>query len=145
MGSDRPKGHHIVCWMVAFKIALLQDGISFLSCAFPRCWTSVETEWGTWGLVCWPRLSKSTRGCAPFSLIGMASVSRSRTRKIRKVFYFYSAQGYQDITYALQCNRSMRHIPFPTYDLQPAMKTSPDRVDAIIRRMQVADSPTIEY
>ena len=47
------------------------------------------------------------------------------------------SQGYQDITYALQCNRSMRHIPFPTYDLQPAMKTSPERVDAIIRRMQV--------
>merc|ERR1719222_1562203 len=47
-----------------------------------------------------------------------------------------SLQGYQDITYALQCNRSMRHIPFPTYDLQPAMKTSPERVDAIIRRMQ---------
>ena len=50
------------------------------------------------------------------------------------------AQGYQDITYALQCNRSMRHIPFPTYDLQPAMKTSPERVDAIIRRMQVVQS-----
>ena len=30
----------------------------------------------------------------------------------------------------------MRHIPFPTYDLQPAMRTAPDRVDAIIRRMQ---------
>jgi hypothetical protein len=30
----------------------------------------------------------------------------------------------------------MKHIPFPTYDLQPAMKTSPERVDAIIRRMQ---------
>jgi hypothetical protein len=30
----------------------------------------------------------------------------------------------------------MRHIPFPTYDLQAAMRTSPDRVDAIIRRMQ---------
>merc|ERR1712013_733708 len=33
-------------------------------------------------------------------------------------------------------NFSMKHIPFPTYDLQPAMKTSPERVDAIIRRMQ---------
>ena len=31
----------------------------------------------------------------------------------------------------------MKHIPFPTYDLQSAIKTSPDRVDAIIRRMQV--------
>ena len=53
------------------------------------------------------------------------------------------SQGYQDITYALQCNRSMRHIPFPTYDLQPAMKTSPERVDAIIRRMQVYRKSTI--
>jgi hypothetical protein len=43
---------------------------------------------------------------------------------------------FQDITYALQSNYSMRHIPFPTYDLQAAMRTSPDRVDAIIRRMQ---------
>merc|ERR1719342_1210810 len=45
-------------------------------------------------------------------------------------------QGYQDITYALQSNFSMRHIPFPTFDLQASIKTSPDRVDAIIRRMQ---------
>ena len=30
----------------------------------------------------------------------------------------------------------MRHIPFPTYDLLTPMKASPDRVDAIIRRMQ---------
>jgi len=45
-------------------------------------------------------------------------------------------QGYQDITYALQSNFSMRHIPFPTYDLLTPMKASPDRVDVIIRRMQ---------
>ena len=44
--------------------------------------------------------------------------------------------GYQDITYALQSNFTMKHIPFPTWDLAPAMKTSPERVDAIIRRMQ---------
>ena len=44
--------------------------------------------------------------------------------------------GYQDITYALQSNFTMKHIPFPTFDLQPAMKTSPERVDSIIRRMQ---------
>ena len=43
---------------------------------------------------------------------------------------------FQDITYALQSNFSMRHIPFPTYDLLTPMKASPDRVDAIIRRMQ---------
>lgn len=47
-----------------------------------------------------------------------------------------SIQGYTDITYALQSNYSMRHIPFPTYDLQSVVKTHPDRVDAIIHRMQ---------
>ena len=46
--------------------------------------------------------------------------------------------GYQDITYALQSNFTMKHIPFPTFDLQSAIKTSPERVDAIIRRMQDA-------
>lgn len=30
----------------------------------------------------------------------------------------------------------MRHIPFPTYDLQAPMKASPERVDAMVRRMQ---------
>ena len=44
--------------------------------------------------------------------------------------------GYTDLTYALQSNYSMRHIPFPTYDLQSVIKTHPDRVDAIIHRMQ---------
>ena len=49
-------------------------------------------------------------------------------------FLSYYLSGYQDITYALQSNYSMKHIPFPTFDLQPAMKTSPDRVDSIIRQ-----------
>ena len=152
----RPEGLHInwirhdsqnlqrlVSWIVAFKIALLQDEISCSHLCL-RCWTSVETEWGTWGLVCWPRLSKSIQGCALFSLTEMASVYRSRSdRTRREVTLNLCVQGYQDITYALQCNRSMRHIPFPTYDLQPAMKTSPERVDAIIRRMQVVHSPAI--
>ena len=47
--------------------------------------------------------------------------------------YFYLLQ---DITYALQSNYSMRHIPFPTYDLQAPMKAYPERVDAMVRRMQ---------
>jgi len=45
-------------------------------------------------------------------------------------------QGLTDVTYALQSNYSMRHIPFPTYDLQPFVKTHPDRVDSLIHRMQ---------
>lgn len=47
-----------------------------------------------------------------------------------------SLQGYTDITYALQSNYAMRHIPFPTFDLQSVIKTHPERVDAIIHRMQ---------
>lgn len=47
-----------------------------------------------------------------------------------------SLQGYTDITYALQSNYALRHIPFPTFDLQPCIKTHPDRADAILHRMQ---------
>jgi len=45
-------------------------------------------------------------------------------------------QGLTDITYALQSNYAMRHIPFPTYDLQPFVKTHPERVDVLVHRMQ---------
>jgi hypothetical protein len=45
-------------------------------------------------------------------------------------------QGYTDITYALQSNYAMRHIPFPTFDLQPVIKTHPDRADVVLHRMQ---------
>jgi hypothetical protein len=69
-------------------------------------------------------------------LLAKALQINTRLRTVHLDRNGISLQGYQDITYALQCNHSMRHIPFPTYDLQPAMKTSPDRVDAIIRRMQ---------
>ena len=30
----------------------------------------------------------------------------------------------------------MRHIPFPTFDLQPVIKTHPDRADVVLHRMQ---------
>ncbi|TRY74733.1 hypothetical protein TCAL_01606 [Tigriopus californicus] len=45
-------------------------------------------------------------------------------------------QGFMDITYALQSNFALRHIPFPTYDLQPFIKTHPERVDVLVHRMQ---------
>ena len=47
-----------------------------------------------------------------------------------------SLQGYTDITYALQSNYAMRHIPFPTFDIQPYIKTHPERVDAVMHRLQ---------
>ncbi len=45
-------------------------------------------------------------------------------------------QGFTDLTYALQSNYAMRHIPLPTFDLQPMIKTHPERVDSIMHRMQ---------
>jgi len=69
-------------------------------------------------------------------LLAKALQINTRLRKIMLDRNNITLQGYQDITYALQSNFSMKHIPFPTYDLQPAIKTSPDRVDAIIKRMQ---------
>jgi Ran GTPase-activating protein (RanGAP) involved in mRNA processing and transport len=44
--------------------------------------------------------------------------------------------GYADIAYALQSNYALRHIPFPTFDLQPFVKTHPERVDSIVHRVQ---------
>ncbi len=43
-------------------------------------------------------------------------------------------QGYADIVYALQSNYALRHVPFPTFDLQPFVKTQPDKVDAVVHR-----------
>ena len=44
--------------------------------------------------------------------------------------------GYADIAYALQSNYALRHIPFPTFDLQPFVKTHPERVDSLVHRIQ---------
>ena len=44
--------------------------------------------------------------------------------------------GYSDIAYALQSNYALRHIPFPTFDLQPFVKTHPERVDSLVHRIQ---------
>lgn len=47
-----------------------------------------------------------------------------------------SLQGYADIVYALENNYSMRHIPFPLFDIAPTMKNHPERTDAVMRKMQ---------
>uniref|UniRef100_A0A336K1P9 CSON012992 protein n=1 Tax=Culicoides sonorensis TaxID=179676 RepID=A0A336K1P9_CULSO len=47
-----------------------------------------------------------------------------------------SLQGYADIVYALENNYSMRHIPFPLFDIAPTIKSHPERTDSIMRKMQ---------
>lgn len=47
-----------------------------------------------------------------------------------------SLQGYSDIVYALENNYSLRHIPFPLFDITPSLKNHPERSDTIMRKMQ---------
>ncbi|XP_031826421.1 capping protein regulator and myosin 1 linker 1 leucine rich repeat protein isoform X7 [Nomia melanderi] len=45
-------------------------------------------------------------------------------------------QGYADIVHALEKNCSVRHMPFPIYDLQPCMKTSADKTEQLAKKIQ---------
>lgn len=45
-------------------------------------------------------------------------------------------QGYSDIVYALENNYSLRHVPFPLFDISPSLKSHPERTDTIMRKMQ---------
>ena len=81
-------------------------------------------------------ISGNLMGDVGARLLAKALQINTRLRTINLDRNGISIQGYTDITYALNSNYSMRHIPFPTYDLQSVIKTHPDRVDAIIHRMQ---------
>ncbi|XP_029177751.1 F-actin-uncapping protein LRRC16A isoform X3 [Nylanderia fulva] len=45
-------------------------------------------------------------------------------------------QGYADIVHALEKNCSVRHMPFPIYDLQPCMKTSAEKTEQLGKKIQ---------
>jgi hypothetical protein len=45
-------------------------------------------------------------------------------------------QGYSDIVYALENNYSLRHIPFPLFDISPSLKNHPERTDTVMRKLQ---------
>ncbi|XP_043201316.1 F-actin-uncapping protein LRRC16A-like isoform X2 [Amphibalanus amphitrite] len=47
-----------------------------------------------------------------------------------------SLQGLSDIAYGLQCNYTLKYIPAPLHDLTPCMKLSPERTEAVWRRLQ---------
>ncbi|XP_076279734.1 capping protein regulator and myosin 1 linker 1 leucine rich repeat protein [Lasioglossum baleicum] len=44
--------------------------------------------------------------------------------------------GYADIVHALENNCSVRHMPFPIYDLQPCMKTSAEKTEQLAKKIQ---------
>ncbi|KYB28825.1 Leucine-rich repeat-containing protein 16A-like Protein [Tribolium castaneum] len=45
-------------------------------------------------------------------------------------------QGYHDIAYALESNRTLHYIPFPIFDVTPCMKANAERTDAIMKKIQ---------
>ncbi|XP_034938905.1 F-actin-uncapping protein LRRC16A isoform X2 [Chelonus insularis] len=45
-------------------------------------------------------------------------------------------QGYSDIVHALEKNYSVRHMPFPIYDLQPCMKISAEKAEQLAKKIQ---------
>lgn len=45
-------------------------------------------------------------------------------------------QGYHDIAYALESNRTVQYMPFPLYDVMPCMKASAERTDLLMRKIQ---------
>ncbi|XP_050573500.1 F-actin-uncapping protein LRRC16A isoform X4 [Bombus affinis] len=45
-------------------------------------------------------------------------------------------QGYADLVHALEKNCSVRHMPFPIYDLQPCMKTSAEKTEQLAKKIQ---------
>ncbi len=81
-------------------------------------------------------ISGNQMGDVGARLLAKALQINTRLRIINLDRNAISLQGYTDITYALQSNFAMRHIPLPTFDLQPFIKTHPDRVDAVVHRMQ---------
>lgn len=45
-------------------------------------------------------------------------------------------QGYNDLAYALESNRTVQYMPFPINDIAPCMKASAERVDSVMRKIQ---------
>lgn len=59
--------------------------------------------------------------------------------KLRTIIYDrnnITLQGFHDIAYALESNRTVQYMPFPLHDVMPCMKASAERTDLIMRKMQ---------
>ncbi|KAL0270608.1 UNVERIFIED_CONTAM: hypothetical protein PYX00_007960 [Menopon gallinae] len=59
--------------------------------------------------------------------------------RIRTIYYDrnnITLQGYSDLAYALESNYTVRYMPFPIHDIVPCMKTSAERTDAVMSKIQ---------
>lgn len=54
-------------------------------------------------------------------------------------------QGYNDIAYALESNRTVQYMPFPIFDITPCMKANAERTELILRKIQDLLNRNISY
>ncbi|XP_060521026.1 F-actin-uncapping protein LRRC16A isoform X2 [Cylas formicarius] len=54
-------------------------------------------------------------------------------------------QGYNDLAYALESNRTVQYIPFPIFDVTPCMKASAERTDTVMRKIQDLLNRNVSY
>ncbi|XP_019870285.2 F-actin-uncapping protein LRRC16A isoform X1 [Aethina tumida] len=47
-------------------------------------------------------------------------------------------QGYNDIAYALESNKTVQYMPFPIFDIGPCMKANAEKTDIVMRKIQDA-------
>lgn len=54
-------------------------------------------------------------------------------------------QGYNDIAYALESNRTVQYMPFPIFDITPCMKANAERTELIMRKIQDLLNRNVSY
>lgn len=81
-------------------------------------------------------ISGNLMGDSGARLLAKALQINNRLRTIIYDRNNITLQGYSDLAYALENNYSVRYIPFPIFDIMPCMKTSSERTDAVMRKIQ---------
>lgn len=81
-------------------------------------------------------ISGNLMGDAGARLLAKALQINSRLRTIIYDRNGITLQGYCDIAYALESNFTVRYMPFPVHDIVPCMKTSAERTDTVMRKIQ---------
>ncbi|KAK6644485.1 hypothetical protein RUM43_000752 [Polyplax serrata] len=81
-------------------------------------------------------ISGNGMGDAGARLLAKALQINSRLRTIYYDKNNITLQGYCDLAYALESNYTVRYMPFPIHDIVPCVKTSAERTDAVLKKIQ---------
>ncbi|PSN31727.1 hypothetical protein C0J52_19831 [Blattella germanica] len=82
------------------------------------------------------KLNGNLMGDAGARLLAKALQINSKLKNIIYDRNNITLQGYCDLAYALESNYTVRYMPFPIYDVVPCMKTSSERTDSVMRKIQ---------